>query len=132
MHANGSCNNGDGSRTRYMKCDTCRAPFVLVIEEMCEEIRIDSRIWSEAKNECDHPAVQLDLISIGRAAVAAQINPAKLERIAQRAGVKVAARLNGVAYFHRRDVERFLQAAAQPTPNLPAERRPDNVTQRNS
>jgi hypothetical protein len=120
--------SSDGSRTRRMRCRTCGEPFFLVIEEdFSENLPSASRIWNPALGDQDNVAVKIDLISIGRAAVAAQTSPARLERLAKEAGAKAVMTINGVAYFNQADLRKVI---SQIPTKLP-ERSVDNVSHSN-
>lgn len=48
---------------------------------------------------------EVDLLSIGKLAEVLQASPARIEVAAERAGVRVSLRLNGVPYFNDADVD---------------------------
>jgi len=48
---------------------------------------------------------EVDLLSIGKMAEVLQASPARIEVAAERAGVRVSLRLNGVKYYADRDID---------------------------
>lgn len=96
-----------------MRCRTCNQPFIAIVEKTSEEFCADSKIWSASQIGRDDAGMSLDLISIGRAAVAVQIDPKRLVKLAKKHGVRAVVSFNGVQFFDAKDIERIRPTAKE-------------------